>query len=151
MAWADRIAGSVFFLLGVGAVIGAVRLQIGSPSEPQPGFFPVLGGAALMLLSAILIVQNFRGRSSGAEPFGPLRAPLLALAGLVAFVALLGPLGYVPATATLAVVLLLVFEVRTLWVFALTVPILSVGTYVLFDRMLGIPLPPGPIDAWLGL
>ncbi|HEX2215749.1 MAG TPA: tripartite tricarboxylate transporter TctB family protein [Xanthobacteraceae bacterium] len=151
MSSADRIAGSFFLLLGIGVVIGAVHLQLGTPSEPQPGFFPFLGGAALVLLSAILIIRDLRARTNEAESWGQMRAPLLALAGLVAFVALLRPLGYVPATAILTVVLLLVFEVRKVWVFALAVPIVSAGTYLLFDRLLGIPLPPGPVDAWLGL
>jgi putative tricarboxylic transport membrane protein len=151
MAWADRIAGSLFFLLGLGAAVGGVRFDLGTLSEPQAGFFPFLGGVALMALSAILVVQDLRGRSDGAESFGNVRSPLLALAGLIAFIAAAGPLGYVPAIAILTVILLLVFEVRQVWAFVVAVLVVPIGTYFLFDRILGVPLPSGPVDAWLGL
>jgi putative tricarboxylic transport membrane protein len=149
MVSADRVAGSLFFLLGLAAAIGGVRLDLGTPSEPQPGFYPFLAGILLMGLSVLLIVQDIRGRSDGAEPFLQLKAPLLALAGLVAFVALVRPLGYVPATAMLTVALLHVLEVRRLWVYLLAAIVVPIGTYLLFDRLLSIPLPSGPVDAWL--
>jgi putative tricarboxylic transport membrane protein len=151
MVSADRIAGSLFFLLGLGVIVGAVRLDVGTPSEPQAGFFPFLGGVALVALSAILVIQDLRGRGDQTESFGNIRPPLLALAGLIAFVAAAGPLGYVPAMAILTVILLFVFEVRQVWAFVVAGVVVPLGTYILFDRILGVPLPPGPIDGWLGL
>ncbi len=151
MVSANRIAGSLFFLLGLGATVGAVRLDLGTPSEPQAGFFPFLGGVALMALSAILVVQDLRGRSDRTESFGNIRPPLLALAGLTAFIAAAEPLGYVPAMAILTVILLFVFEVRQVWAFVVAVLVVPTGTFILFDWFLGVPLPSGPVDGWLGL
>jgi putative tricarboxylic transport membrane protein len=151
MLSANRIAGAFFLLLGLGAVIGAVRLQVGNLDEPQPGFFPFVSGLLLMVLSAILIVRDWRGHSYETEAFGDVRPPLFALLGLSALVVLLTPLGYVVATAILAIVLLFVLGVRKIWVFAVAVPAVSIGSYALFDRLLDVPLPAGPLATWIGL
>jgi putative tricarboxylic transport membrane protein len=147
----DAIAGGFFLLLGLGAVAGSVQLQIGTPSEPQPGFFPFLGGLGLVILSGLLLVQNWRGHSSGGEPFVEVRRPLIATIGLIAFVILLNPLGYVLATAILSAILLVVLGVRLGLRSLLTIALLAVGTYLLFDRVLDVPLPEGILGRLLGL
>ncbi len=146
----DMIAGGFFLLLGLGAIVGAVRLQVGTPSEPQPGFFPFLGGVGLVVLSSLLLVQDWRGHSSGGEPFVEVRRPLLATAGFIAFVVMLDPLGYVLATAALSVVLLLVLGVRLGLRSLLPAVLLSIGSYLLFDRVLDVPLPEGILGALFG-
>jgi len=147
---ADAVAGGVFLAVGVGAVAGAVQLQIGTPSEPQPGFFPFLAGLILVLLSGLLVVQGLLGRSSGGEPFTHLGQPILAMLGLVGFVLLLEPLGYVLATVALTAVLLFVLKVRAGLSYGLTLLLLPVGSYLLFDRLLDVPLPEGILGALLG-
>jgi putative tricarboxylic transport membrane protein len=147
---ADAIAGGAFLLVGLGAVVGAIQLQIGTPSEPQPGFFPFLAGSLLMFLSGLLVVQGLRGRSSGGEPFTKLRQPVLAMMGLIGFVLVLEPLGYILATASLTAVLLLVLKVRRGLGYVLTVILLPVGSYLLFDRLLDVPLPEGILSLVLG-
>jgi putative tricarboxylic transport membrane protein len=147
---ADTIAGGLFLLVGVGAVIGAVGLQIGTPSEPQPGFFPFMAGLGLMILSGLLVVQSIRGRTSGAEPFVQLRKPIQAMLGLAGFAIVLEPLGYVLATAALSTVLLLVLDVKKGWGYAFII-LLSVGSYLLFDRLLDVPLPEGILGTMLGI
>ena len=37
------IFASIFFIcIGVGFAVGGIRLHLGTPTEPQPGFFPFL-------------------------------------------------------------------------------------------------------------
>jgi putative tricarboxylic transport membrane protein len=148
---ANKVAGGFFLLLGLGAAIGAVRLQIGTPREPQPGFFPFLAGLGLAILAGLLIVQDMRGRSLEGEPFADVRRPLLAVLALIAFVALLDPVGYVLATAALATALLLVLGGRLGWGTAALIIVLAAGSYGLFDRLLGVPLPQGKLVPMLGL
>jgi len=147
---ADAIAGAAFLLVGAGAVAGAIQLQVGTPDEPQPGFFPFLAGMILVILSGLLIMQGLRGRSSGGEPFTNLKQPVLAMLGLVGFVLLLEPLGYILATAALTAVLLFVLKVRRGLSFGLTIVLLPVGSYLLFDRVLDVPLPEGIMSVVLG-
>jgi putative tricarboxylic transport membrane protein len=140
---ADLFAGSLLGLLGFGVVIGAIRLHIGTPLHPQPGFFPFLGGIALTLLSTILIVQAALGRSTGSEAFGRLGPPAIMVLGMGVYVAVLEPVGYVPATMLISVVILRVLGVRSWHALGLASVVLAIGTYVLFARVLGIDLPAG--------
>ncbi len=144
-ASADRLSGIVFGLIGCGAVFGAVSLEIGTPGAPQPGFFPFLAGLALVLLSGVLALRAADGRPSDTEPFGGVGAVLMAVAGLIAFVLTFELVGYVIAAAVLAAILLAVFGIRSIGAFAIVVPAVALGSYVLFDILLGIPLPAGPM------
>ena len=61
------IIGSIFlFLLGIGAIIGAVQLKIGLPTEPQPGFFPFVGGIILLTVACFAAILLFRSRGAAA-------------------------------------------------------------------------------------
>ena len=139
----DLLAGGLLAVVGIGVVLGALRLHIGTPLHPQPGFFPFLGGSALTLLSAILLVQAALGRSTGSEPFGKVGPPAIVVAGMGVHVAILDPVGYVPATMLIAGLILRVLGVRSWRTLGLASVVLAVGTYFLFARMLGIDLPVG--------
>ncbi|HEU5322878.1 MAG TPA: tripartite tricarboxylate transporter TctB family protein, partial [Methylomirabilota bacterium] len=64
-------------------------------------------------------------------------------AGLAVYVAVLDPVGYVLATSLIAGVILRVLGVRSWRVLGGGSVALSVGTYVLFARVLGVDLPAG--------
>ena len=139
----DVVGGLVGALTGIAVVVGSLGLRIGTPSSPQPGFFPFLGGMALVALSCVLVVQAGLGRSTGTESFGEVRRPALLVGGLGVYVGLLDPLGYVLATILIAGVILRVLGVTSWRVLAVGSVALSLGTYLLFGRVLGVDLPPG--------
>jgi putative tricarboxylic transport membrane protein len=139
----DLLAGLLLALVGLGVALGAIRLHIGTPLHPQPGFFPFLGAAALAFLAVILVVQAALGRSTGTEAFGRLGPPAILVVGMGVYVAILEPLGYVPGTILIAAIILRVLGVRSWRVLGVTSLALSVGTYLLFARLLGIDLPAG--------
>ncbi len=109
----DFLAGSLLAIVGIGVVIGAVQLRIGTPLHPQPGFFPLLGGSALTLLAVILLFQAALGRSTGSEAFGKVGPPAIMVVGMCVYVAILEPAGYVPATILISGVILRVLGVRS--------------------------------------
>ena len=138
----EIIVGLCFLGIGVGFTAGAIRLEIGKPTEPQPGFFPFLDGIILIILSTIFLFQAWSGRAGETQAFGKLRGPAIVILGLILYVASLETLGYVIATAMLSAVILWVLETR----FRVLIPVsLLLGTlsYTLFDRLLGVPLPGG--------
>lgn len=139
----DLLAGGLLAVVGISVVLGAFRLHIGTPLRPQPGFFPFLGGSALTILAVILLVQAALGRSTGSEAFGKVGPPVIVVAGMGVYVAILDPVGYVPATMLIAGLILRVLGVRSWRALGLASVILAVGTYFLFARMLGIDLPVG--------
>lgn len=139
----DVLGSLLLFLVGVGAVIGAVRLHVGSPTEPQPGFFPFLGGISLIFLSTIIFFQGWLGPSQKKAAFGEVRRPALMLAVLIGLVAVLDRLGFVIGTFVASGMILRILGVKSWRVLIITSLGLSLGTYLLFDRLLGIDLPMG--------
>jgi putative tricarboxylic transport membrane protein len=143
----DIIGSVVLILIGIGVVIGSIRLHVGTPLMPQPGFFPFLGGFLLIGLSLVLLVQGWLGRNEAPrqprEAFGEWRRPLILVVSMSVYTAVLEWLGYVLPTIALSVVILRVLGVTSWKVLILASVGLSVGTYVLFGRILGIDLPAG--------
>jgi putative tricarboxylic transport membrane protein len=145
------VVGSLFlFLLGIGAIGGAIQLHVGTPTEPQPGFFPLLAGISLVVLSTIIFLKAWFGHRQKEEAFGEVRRPALLLGVMIVLVAVLDRLGYVIGTFIASGLILRILNVKSWWVLLLTSFCLSIGTYILFDRLLGIELPVG-ILARLGL
>lgn len=148
---AGDAAGSFFlFLLGIGAVVGAIRLKVGSPTEPQPGFFPFLGGFSLIVLSAIIFFKGWVGKNQKKVAFGEIGRPALLLVVMIVLVAVLDSVGYVIGTFIASGLILRILNVKSWRTLILTSLCLSVGTYILFDKLMGIELPVG-ILARLGL
>jgi putative tricarboxylic transport membrane protein len=144
----DIIGSVVLILIGIGVVIGSIRLHVGTPLMPQPGFFPFLGGLLLVGLSLVLLVQGWMGRNkaprqTGETTFGEWRRPLILVVSMGVYTAVLETLGYVLPTTALAAVILRVLGVTSGKALILTSVGLSVGTYYLFGRILGIDLPAG--------
>ena len=139
----DVLGSFLLFLVGVGAIIGAVRLHVGSPTEPHPGFFPFLGGISLIFLSTIIFFQGWLGHSQKKAAFGEVRRPALMLAVLIGLVAVLDRLGFVIGTFVASGMILRILSVKSWRVLIITSLCLSIGTYILFDRLLGVDLPVG--------
>jgi hypothetical protein len=144
----DMVGSLLLFLLGIGAIIGAIRLQVGSPTEPQPGFFPFLGGISLIVFSSIIFLKAWLGYSRKKVTFGEVARPALLLAVMIALVAVLDRLGYIIGTFIASGLILRILNVKTWRVLIFTSFCLSVGAYILFDKLLGIELPVGILARW---
>jgi hypothetical protein len=116
---------------------------VGSPTEPQPGFFPFLGGISLIVLSTIILFKGRIGQSQEKVVFGEVRRPALLLVVMIVLVGVLDRLGYVIGTFIASGLILRILNVKSWRVLILTSLCLSIGTYILFDKLLGIELPVG--------
>ena len=142
----DVIGGIFFILVGIGAIAGGIGLQVGSINEPQPGFFPFVGGSTLVVLASILLVLTLQRRSQGGQTFGEIRRPALLVVAMILYVVVVEFIGYPIATAILSGVVLRILGVR--WgVLCVTSLVLSVVTYILFDRFLDVTLPLGVLES----
>jgi putative tricarboxylic transport membrane protein len=74
----------------------------------------------------------------------------MLIAVLIAFVGLLEPLGYIVVSPIIVVLALRIMGIRSWRVVLTTSVALSMGTFILFDRLLGITLPVGILSR-LGL
>ena len=127
-------------------MVGALRLGLGKIVEPEPGFFPFLSGVTLTALSLFLVFQALISRRAGARTRGKLWRPAAIVMGLVIYVLIFDMAGYILATIILSVIVLRVMVPQTRWVFAVVSLILAVGSYLLFDRLLGVLLPNGILE-----
>lgn len=144
----DIVVGLGFLAIGIAFAISSIKLKIGVPTEPQPGFFPFFDGIILIVLSVLFLIQAWRGRAGESPAFGNVGAPFIVVLTLVLYVATLETLGYIITTAILAAAVLRVMETK-LRVLVFVSLILAVVSYLLFDRLLGVTLPRGLMAAFL--
>jgi putative tricarboxylic transport membrane protein len=139
----DRLTGLVLLALAVayGVTAGGYQAMIGDPLGPA--VFPTALAIALGALSLYLIVRP------DLEPAWPLgRALLKQVLTLVAFVAyayLLEPLGFLVSTFLAVAVLGWLLGAR-LWQAGAAGVAIAIVLFVLFDTLLGLPLPAGVLD-----
>jgi hypothetical protein len=143
---ADLLSSGILNAIGVGALIEGIRLDLGKPTEPGPGFYPFIIGIILIVLASTLLIQALRGRTTGSEPFGELRGSAILIASISFCVLTLEPLGYVISMFFLAVIVQCVLQNKSWWRIALVGFVLSIGSYVLFDTLLGVLLPRGILE-----
>jgi putative tricarboxylic transport membrane protein len=134
-----------FALLGAFLLFQALQLRMTSlGGGPGPGVLPAALGALLLVIGARLTITTWRERPE----FGVLWRVGALTAALVAYAALLDPIGYVIATAAAMVVLLVAFNTRRRALLALLGIAGAVGSYALFSVALHVPLPPDPWGVW---
>lgn len=152
MRVADLITASGLALLGGLVVFDALRLGIGWGTDgPQSGFLPFwLGALLIVTCAAILLQAAFRG---GGKPFvtrqqlGPVAK---VLAPAVALVVLTHVLGLYVAAA-LYTGSYMRWIGRHAWLAVLAVAILfPLITFLVFEKWFLVPMPKGPLEAWLG-
>jgi putative tricarboxylic transport membrane protein len=152
MRAADLITASILILLGGLVVVDAMRLGVGWGMDgPKSGFFPFW--LALIMLTCCVIIMAQQVRKAAGHSFSDRKklAPVLkVLWPAVLAVALMQWLGLYVASA-----LYLGFYMR--WVgrhswatvisLAFSIPLV---TFLVFERYFYVPMPKGPLEAWLG-
>jgi putative tricarboxylic transport membrane protein len=139
----DRLTGLVLLALAVayGLTAGDYQAMIGDPLGPA--VFPVALAIALGLLSLHLIARP------DAEPDWPrgraLRKQGLALVAFVAYAYLLEPLGFLLSTFLAVAAVGPLLGARP-WQAGTAGVAIAVVLFVLFDTLLGLPLPAGVLD-----
>lgn len=134
----DRISGLFFVLLATGYVWLSAGYVAGFGDPLGPAIFPrVIGIPAVILGLSLVIWPRHNAQWASAE--GLLRQAA-AIVLLIAYALLLEPVGFVPTTfaAILGLGLLMGAPIgKGLLTAALAAP----GLYLLFDRLMGLPLP----------
>jgi len=152
MRAADLATASILVLLGCVVVLDSLRIGIGWGTDgPRSGFFPFWLGVILILAAAIIGLQAWH--RSTDRPFvtrEQFRPVLKVLWPATLMVILIKPLGLYLASA-----LYMAFYMR--WVgrhgwlaLALCAVGIPVLTFVVFEMWFLVPMPKGPLEAWLG-
>jgi hypothetical protein len=158
MRAADLTTAVVLLLLGGVVIYDAARLGIGWGGEgPRSGFFPFWLAALLVTFSAAIFVQAWRKPST--RPFATrtqIIPVLKVLVPVAAFIFVTDPPGP-PDGLGLYVGAALYIATYMRWVghhgwsavagVAIAVPVVA---FVVFEQWFLVPMPKGPLEAWLG-
>ena len=148
-------AAIVLFAFGVGTALASLYLPLGTMHAQGSGFFPLLLGLILAALSATQAVSLYMARLRQApvaaaptsQRLGEgTRRVLLFLGAAALAIALLPILGYGLTSLVLMLALLRILSVGSWPLIAAISGATAAACYILFVRVLGIPLPAG----WLG-
>jgi putative tricarboxylic transport membrane protein len=150
----DAAVCALLALLGVGMM--AANWDIGvrwTDEGPQAGYFPFRIGALLALTGALACARAVRQRQQRAEPFAAperLRAVAAVFAPTALYVLGIQLVGlYVASALFIAGFMRLLGGYR--WSAVAALPLaFSAGCFWLFELQFLIPLPKGPLEAWLG-
>ncbi len=152
MRAADCITASILMLLGGVVLYDAVRLGIGWGTDgPKSGFFPFWLALIMIVTCGIIIIQGLLRQSGelfvNREQLGPV---LKVLCPATAMVVLTHFLGLYVASA-IYIGFYMRWVGRHSW---LAVVVLATGipvvTFLTFEQWFLVPMPKGPLEAWLG-
>lgn len=149
--WAPRLTALLVFAVGVVVLVGAFGIDSGQGYQAVgPQVFPLIVGAGTALFGAIALVRSFLGADRAEVEQAEEEAEathwpaVLALAGaLFGYAALLLPLGFWQTSTVFFAVVARVLGSRRLVRDLLIGLVLGLAVYFLFDRVLGVSLPPG--------
>lgn len=150
----EAIVASALAALGAVVMYKSHRLGAGwSATGPESGYFPFYVGLLLLGASLGALLTGLFGRTAGRGAFvshGQLRLVLQILIPTAAFVLAIAFLGIYVAGG-LFIGLFMRWLGRFGWPQVLPVAVLlPLALFVAFDIWFLIPLPKGPLEAWLG-
>ena len=142
----QRRAGMVFMAIGAYVIYYTLtELKIGSIHSPGSGFFTFICGAGILILSTALVAGTFvKGTENRPlwEKGGWLK-PMLAFALTVAYAFLIPRAGFLLATVLFLAVWQVVVERERPVKTALIALIGTAAMWVIFEKLLRVPLPNG--------
>jgi putative tricarboxylic transport membrane protein len=152
MRAADLTTAVVLFLLGGIVLADAIRLGIGWGTDgPKSGFFP-FWLAVVMMTTCVAIAAQAAWRRADApfvtrEQLGPVLKVLWPATAMVVATEVVGL--YVASALYIGFYMRWIGRHRwpTVLALALGIPLV---TFLVFERWFLVPMPKGPLEAWLG-
>ncbi|MBZ0146191.1 MAG: tripartite tricarboxylate transporter TctB family protein [Pseudorhodoplanes sp.] len=139
------VAASLALLSGI-ILWDASKLQITSTYGVGPKMMPIVVACGLLILSVANLVMAVRGDLPPRESADP-KAILLILGGLAALIAIIGlGGGFIPATAILFAATSAAFGRRAFVTDLVIGFALGVVIFLIFDKLLTLSLPFGPLE-----
>jgi len=129
-----------FSLLCLTVIWSSLKLGLGTPSDPGPGFFPFISSIVLLILTGIYAYAERNGTKSIAKHNLPV---IIVISSLFIYSLVLDYLGFSIATFLLLIVLLLLGIKEKWWLAAVVSLIVTFFSYFLFNKILGVNLPKG--------
>ena len=143
----DFWSGLMFVAMGVGFAIGALNYSFGNSARPGPGYFPFGLGVLTAVLGVVEIVKALTVPAADGGRIGawPLKQIAIILGAVVLFGLLLPRLGLFVTLPVLVFVSSLASGEFHLGEVAVNCVILTVGSWLVFIKGLGLIIPVLPV------
>ena len=148
MNYRDFCSSLFFLFLSFVVFFESTRLKFGTYSNPGPGFFPLVSGLILGVLSLLVLVQSFHLPLRNPETmkeYHPFKVAV-TITSLVLYASLMELTGFLIVTFLFTLWLLRVVGRKQWSTCLLGAVIISVGCEVVFNIIFQANLPKGFID-----
>ena len=152
MRTADLVTAAVLMLLGGVVIFDSLRLGIGWGTDgPRSGFFPFWLAVLMTATAALIFVQALRRPVTRVFVSRAALRPVLSVLGpATAIVVVMQVTGLYVASA-IYVAFYMRWIGRHRWPATIAMAVgLSVVTFLVFEEWFLVPMPKGPLEAWLG-
>ena len=151
----ELVVAALVIAFGATVMWDSVRLGARWGSDgPQAGYFPFYIGLLICLSAGIIFFRGLADRMKAAKPFvsrGQLLLVMKMLVPSIVYVILIKLVGIYVAS-TLFIAFFMRWLGKSPWAKTAAVALgVSVVFFVLFEVWFKVPLPKGPLEAWLGL
>lgn len=146
---AGLVIAAVLLVLAAAILLDTASLRIGQTYGVGPKAMPYVIAGGLLVLAIANAVTAWRGGFPAREDFDA-RAVALILGGLATLIAIIGlGGGFIPATAVLFAATAAAFGGRAIHIDLAIGLVLGLAIYVMFDKLLSLSLPAGPLERLL--
>ncbi|OIQ07704.1 tripartite tricarboxylate transporter TctB family protein [Moorella thermoacetica] len=141
-----RLAGIFIIIVGIAIMIDSyTELKLGNFHHPDSGFLPFWYGLGLVIFSTALVINNL-GSDVKPMPFWQKRQwlkPLVAALIVMVYSVVMEGIGYILSTFLFLLAWQAILE-REKWLKTLSISVIgTIAMYLIFEHMLGVPLPAG--------
>lgn len=152
----QKIASLALFGFSLFYLISSFRFKIGTLRNPGPGLIPMAIGILLVILTAVYLIRIF-GRPIPQEASGQeapragrnFRAIYGILACTIIYPLILETLKFLVSTFAVAFAMLYILKPRRpIWA-AILALVLTVGSFVIFARLLNVVFPSGVLETFV--
>jgi len=146
----DCIIGLISLLLGASIFCLTLNFPSLEGGHPGPALLPRILAVLFMAIGAVFIIRNMRTRGAKSKHQTLLTEKKRVLYAAVViilvlfYIAFVEKLGYLITNFVLVTILSRLLEVRIFWCIVFS-SLLTLGVYVLFHKILLVPLPQGLI------
>lgn len=155
MRLGDAVAGLLILACGIAIALYARTFPAIPGQQIGPAFFPVMIGAGLAILGAVLASGGRRGPDRGLRADDWTRHPVLlarfvlVIAALLFYALAVDRLGFFATAFLLLTTLMLAFGVRRRWIVP-AAALVTLAIHYAFYTLLRVPLPWGVLEplAW---
>jgi hypothetical protein len=145
----DFWSGLMFVVVGLGFAWGALNYSFGNSARPGPAYFPFGLGIILAVLGAFTLFESLTIETEDGEPVGAFAwRPLLIILGAVALFGLMLPrVGMFISLPVMVVIASFASEEFTWLSAAINAAVLTVFSWLVFSKGLGLTIPLWPTFA----